>query len=342
MSITLTEEKKESKLSGAQKAAVLLVSVGVESASKVLRHLDDSEVEAITLEIAKLKNVSGDTVEEVLQEYHDMNLAQKYVAQGGLNFAREVLVEALGPERAEEVLARIEATMEVSAFYLLQTVETGQLINFIQNEHPQTAALIIAHLKPRKAADIISELPPELQTEIIYRLATMGKTSPELISDIEEIIRQQMGAVFGTNLSNTGGVDAVVEILNAVSRTAERNILEAIQERDPELAAKIKSRMFVFDDLINLSDRDLQRVLTEVEQNDLILALKATSPKLKEKILKNVSERAAAMIQEELELLGPVRIRDVEQAQQRILEVVHQLAEQEEITLSRGNDDLLI
>ncbi len=337
-----TAKQQDFELTGPEKAAILLISMGVETASGVLRYLTDSEVEQISLEIARMRNVPANIVEQVLREFNHLTMARQYVAQGGLRIARELLMQTLGPERAEEVLSRIEATIEVSAFHLLQTVETSQLINFIQNEHPQTAALILAHLKPKKAADIIAELPPDMQTEIMYRLATMGKTSPELLRDIEEVIRQQMGAVFGTTLSTSGGIDTVVSILNAVNKTTERNILEALQERDVELAAQIKSKMFVFDDLINLTDRDLQVVLTEVDQNDLVLALKAASPELKEKILRNVSERAAAIIEEELELLGPVRVSDVEQAQQRILEVVQRLEEQEEITISRGNEDLIV
>ncbi len=243
--------------------------------------------------------------------------------------------------------------MEVSAFHLLQTVETSQLTNFLQNEHPQTAALILSRLNPRKSADIVNGLAPEQQTEIIYRLATMGKTSPELLRDIEDVIRgqmlrelrsvrQQIGSVFGAELSDSGGVEKVAEILNNTGRDAERNIIDSLRERDPDLATSIKDLMFVFDDLVFLSDRDLQRLLVEIEQKDLAFALKATSDRLKERLLKNVSERAAAMIQEEMELLGPVRVRDVEDAQRRIIEIAHQLEEQEEITMSRSGDDVLV
>ncbi len=326
-------------LSGAKKAAILLVSIGTEAASAVLRALPAEEVERISIEIAKLRNVSSDLVETVLFEYRDMTMAHDYVTQGGITFAREALQNALGPRRAEEIIMKIEAAMQVSAFHLLQTVETSQLANFLKNEHPQTAALILANLNPRKAADIIGHFDQELQNEIMYRLATMGKTSPELLRDIEEVIRDQIGSVIGTELSMQGGIEKVAEILNGISRTAERNIMEGIRERDPELANSVKGLMFVFDDLINVNERDLQRLLVEVEQKDLVLALKGASPDLQEKMLKNVSERAAAMIQEEIELMGQVRVRDVEEAQRRILEVAQNLEEQEEITLSRTKDD---
>lgn len=330
------------KLRGAQKAAVLMIAMGTDVASAVLQSLPDEEVEAISIEIAKLKNVSSDIVEGVLIEFRDMGFAADYIAQGGVMFAREALEAALGPRRAEEIMMKVEAAMEVSAFHLLQTVETGQLTNFLQNEHPQTAALILSHLNPRKAADIISGLTPELQSSILYRVATMGKTSPELLRDIEEVIRQQIGSLFGTELSMTGGVEAVAEILNNTSRGAERNIMETIRERNPDLANSIKGLMFVFDDLVNVTDRDMQRILKEVEQRDLVLALKATSEALKKKILANVSERAAEMIKEELELMGPVRIQDVEEAQRSIIEIAQTLEEQEEITLSRSAQDVLL
>ncbi len=329
-------------MTGAQKAAVLLVTLGPEAASSVLKTMRDDEVEKITIEIARLRNISSDVIEAVLVEYRDLTMAHDYMAQGGVSFARDALQAALGGRRAEEVMMRVEAAMEVSAFHLLQTVETSQLTNFLQNEHPQTAALILAHLNPRKAADIIGTLDNDHQHEIMYRLGTMGKTSPELLRDIEDVIRQQIGSVIGTELSATGGVEAVATILNSTTRQAERSIMEAIRSRDPELALQIKALMFVFDDLVHVSDRDLQRVLIEVDQKDLALSLKAASQELKDKLLRNVSERAAEMIQEEVELLGPARVSDVDEAQRRIVETAQQLEEQEEIVLSRTSEDSFV
>ena len=330
-------------LTGAEKAAILLVALGMEAAGKVLKSMHYDEVEKISIEMAKLRNVSSDMVESVLVEFRHMGIAQDYVARGGVAFAREVLEEALGPRQTEEIMTRVEAAIEKSGFHLLQTVETSQLTNFLQNEHPQTVALILAHLNPRKAADIVSGLPLELRNNIMYRLATMGKTAPELLRDIEEVVRQQVGLLFGTNLSATGGIRSVAPILNNTSRRAEHSILEFIHSENPELAVSIKSLMFVFDDLVHLSDQDIQRLLKEVEQKDVALALKATAEELKEKFLGNVSERAAQMLQEEMELMGPVRVSDVEEAQRRIVEAAHQLEEQEEIVLSRsGDQDMLL
>ncbi len=338
----LPKDLTPENMTGAQKAAVLLVALGAEVASDVLKTMRDDEVERVTIEIARLRNVSSDVIEAALVEYRELTMAHDYVTQGGVSFARDALRAALGSRRAEEVMMRVEAAMEVSAFHLLQTVETSQISNFLQNEHPQTAALILAHLNPQKAAEIISTLEADHQHEIMFRLGTMGKTSPELLRDIEDVIRQQIGSVIGAELSATGGIEAVATILNSTTRQAETSIMDAMRDRDPELAAQIKALMFVFDDLLNVSDRDMQRILIEVDQKELALALKAASPELKEKLLNNVSERAAEMIKEEVELLGPARVNDVYDAQRRIVEVAQELEDKEEIVLSRTADDVFV
>ena len=330
------------KLTGAQKAATLLIALGVETAGQILRKMDDDDVEKVSIEIARLRNVSSDLVEGVLLEYRDMAMARDYIGQGGVPYARDVLQTALGPRRADEIMMRVEAAMEVSAFHLLQTVETFQLTSFLQKEHPQTAALILAHLNPRKAADIVSSLPFELKNEVMYRLATMGKTSPEMLNDIEDVIRNQLGSLIGAEMSVTGGAGQVAEILNLTSRAAERSILDNIRERSDELATSIKALMFVFDDLQGVSAPDLQRLLMDVDQRDLALSLKTVSDELKEKILRNVSERVAVALNEEIDLLGRVRVSDVDEAQQRILEVAQQLEADEEIVLSRSDEDAVI
>ena len=292
-------------LTGPQRAAALLILLGTEAASKVLGFLASEEVEKITVEIARFKNLPSEVVDAILVDFRDTAVARAYVTQGGLPYAREVLLNSIGPERAEEVLMRVEAAMEVSAFHLLQAVEIEQLLSFIEHEHPQTAALILAHLNPRKAAEILSHLPQERQTEVVVRLATMEKTSPELLRDIEEVIREQIGSVFGGEVSTSGGAGRVAEILNSAPRSTERAVMDALREQDALLASTVKSLMFVFDDLLHIGDRDLQRLLMESEQQDLVLALKGAPEALKTKVLENVSERVAQTIQEELELMGP-------------------------------------
>lgn len=331
-----------SDLTGTQKAAVLLIALGVEEASDVLKELGDHEVEAISIEIARMRNVPSEVVEEVLQEYRELAMAQDYIAQGGVDFARETLEEALGPRRAEDIIMNVEAAMEVSAFHLLQTVETDQLTNFLQNEHPQTAALILSHLNSMKAGDIIGEFDEGLQGEILYRLATISKTSPEMLNEIENVIRDQLGSVFGSSdLSYSGGAEKVADILNSVSRSTERNVLDEIEERDPELHEAIRRLMFVFEDLTSVHDRDLQRLLTEVDQEDLTLALKAAPDELKEQVLNNVSQRVADGIREELELMGPVRVAEVEEAQRSILDTAQRLESEGEIQLSRSTEEMI-
>jgi flagellar motor switch protein FliG len=329
-------------LTGAQKAATLLIALGVDTASEVLRHLDDPEVERVSIEVARLRNASSDLVEEVLVEFRDTARARAYIAQGGVEYARDILNEALGSHRADEIMMRVEAAMEVSAFHLLQTVETAQLTNFLRREHPQTAALILAHLNPRKAADIISGLEEDLQNEILYRLATMGNTSPEMVNDIEEVIRNQLGSVIGAEVSATGGIEQVAEILNTTSRSSEQSILDSIRDRDESLASSIKGLMFVFDDLVHIDGADLQKVLMEVEQSDLALALKAASGELQEKVMNNVSDRVAESLEEEIDLLGRVRVSEVDEAQHRILEQAQELEAKEEIVLSRNAEEALI
>ncbi len=325
-----------------QKVALILIAMGIERASKVMQEFSDKEVEEISIEIARLQNIPVNTLNETIVEFYEMMMANQYIVQGGLGYARSVLEKAWGSKKAEEVLKKVEAATEVSAFYLLQTVDDKQLLNFLQNEHPQTAALILANLKPQQAASILSELPEEYQYEIAYRVATMEKTAPDLIEDIEYVLREQLGNVFGSGLSKTGGVGTVAEILNSVSRSSEKNILGSLRERDENLASEITNLMFLFEDIGHLSTAVVQRILQEVDSKTLAMALKATSNDLKEMIFKNMSERASAMLKEELEYLGPVRLKDVENAQKDILDIARRLEEQGEIILSRGEEEELI
>ncbi len=325
-----------------QKVALLLVALGVEKASLLLKNMKESEIEKISIEIAKMQNIPADWLSTAIEEFYELMMANQFIVQGGVDFTKELLEKAWGKKKAEEIIKKVEAETEVSAFYLLQTVDDKQLLNFLQNEHPQTAALILANLKPKQAAAIISELPEDYQYEIAYRIATMERTSPELIEDIEKVLRDQLGTVFGGNLSKTGGVETVAEILNSVNRTSEKNILTHLRERDPRLVEEITELMFMFEDLVHLPPATIQRILKEVDSKTLALALKATSNELKEKIYENMSERAANMLKEELDYLGPVRIKDVEQAQKEILEIARRLEEQGEIMLVRGEDEQLI
>lgn len=325
------------EMTGVRRAAVLLISLGLEAAAKVLPLLKDDEMEAVSVEITRLKNVPGEQVEAVLTEYRDLSLAREYVGQGGPVFAQQMLRAALGGDRADEVLMKVEAAIEVSAFHLLHTVESGRLVEFLHGEHPQTTALILTQLNPRKAAELVGKLGPEVQAEVVYRIATMAPPSPEVLREVEEVVRQQIGAVFGTATTAGGGAGRVAEILNSAARSTERAVMEALRFRAPDLAASVKALMFVFDDLVHLDARDLQKLLMEVEQQDLVLALKASSEEFRQRVFQNVSERVAQVVQEELELLGHVRVSEVDEAQARVLTVASDLEERGEITLVRGH-----
>ncbi len=340
----MVEQNKYSinRVNPIQKAAMILLAMGVQNAAQVMKNLSENEVEKVTVEIARLRDVPASTIGSVIEEYYEMMMANDYIAEGGMEFAKQMLESAWGHKKADDVLKRVEAATEVSAFYLLQTVDDKQLLNFLQNEHPQTAALILANLKSVQAANVLSELPQENQTEIAYRLATMEKTSPELIEDIETVLRDQMGTVFGGDLSNTGGAGSVAEILNSTSQTAEKNILDVIRKRDPELADEITSLMFIFEDILTLTNDAVQKIVKEIDSKILALALKSISDELKEKILNNMSERGAEMLQDELQYLKNVRVKDVEQAQKQILDIVHSLEESGDIVISRGEEEEII
>jgi len=325
-----------------QKVALILIAMGTQNASEVMKNLNEREVERITIAIARMRDVPAEILGAAIEEYYQILMADQYIVEGGLDYAKAVLEKAWGHKKAEELIKRVEAATEVSAFYLLQTVDDKQLLNFIQNEHPQTSALILANLKAQHAASILSELPEENQSEIAYRLATMEKTSPELVEDVESVLREQVGSVFGGDLSKTGGVETVAEILNSTSRAAEKNILESLRNHNQELADEIKSLMFLFEDIIGLADTAIQHIIKEIDSKSLATALKATSEELRKKFYNNMTERASEMLQDELQYLGPVRVRDVETAQKQILDVIHQLEESGDIVIGRGEEEDII
>ncbi len=338
----MENENKVQELPGIKQAALVIVAMGSEAASIVMKSFSDSEIEKLTVQIAQLKDISAEQINDTIDEYYQAMQASDYIVAGGLDYAREVLEAAYGHKKAEEILQKVEATTEVSAFYLLQTVDDRQLLNFLQNEHPQTTALILANLKAPQAAAILSELPESQQAEIAYRLATMEKTSPELIREIELALRDQIGSVFGGEMSTTGGPEAVAEILNSTSRSAEKNILTSLKERDPKMAEEVTNLMFMFEDIYKLSDATIQRIVREVESKTLAMALKATTPELKEKVLRNMSERAAEMLKDELQFLGPVRVKEVENSQKMIIDVVRELEDSGEISLKTTDEEEII
>ncbi|WP_415874674.1 flagellar motor switch protein FliG [Clostridium sp.] len=334
---------KENKLTGVQKAAILFITLGPEVASGIIKRMTDSEIQKITYEIANITSVKQEQRAEILREFVEMNKAKDYILEGGFEYAKTLLGKALGSQRAEEILEKVsEATQQYRPFAIARKADAHQLLNVISNEHPQTIALILCYLQPDKAGQIIGELPEDIQTEVAFRIASMDNTSPMVIKEIEKVLNSKLSSVVRTDMTTIGGVDTLVDILNQVDRTTEKNITEGLEREDPDLAEKIKQSMFVFDDIITLDDVSIQRVLREVESKDLALALKGCSEEVANCIFRNQSKRAAASLKEDIEFLGPVRLMDVEKAQQKIVSIIRRLEDAGEIILSRGGEDAII
>ncbi len=335
----MAEQLKAANLNGAQKVAIFFIAIGLDNAVPILKRLDDFETEQVTVEIAKLKNLPSKVVSDVLKEFYEMMMADKYVTQGGSSYAKEMLENAFGLDKAKRLMKKVKAATEVSGFKLLQSIHPSELLNYLQKEHPQTIALILANMKYHQAAGILSELSTDLQGEVALRLATMGKTSPDLLQEIEEALTAQMGGNISTHQSMGGGVKALAEILNSTSRGVEQTIMEILIQKDPELATEIKNLMFVFEDLVRLRDRDIQKILKSVDTKSLSLSLKVASEDLKQKIFGNMSQQAVEALKEEIEFLGPVRLREVEEAQVSIVEQVREMENRGEIVLTRSQQE---
>ena len=330
------------KLSGKQKAAVLLLSLGDSIAAEIIKSLREDEVEQIFFEIASLGKVSDEMITQVSQEFYDISLASGYINYGDIEHARDLLEKALGAEKAGGMIKNLTASLRVRPFDFARKADPAHLINYIQDENPQTIALILAHLDPEQAAILISELEPDKQAEVAYRMAVMDSTSPRIIREVEQVLEKQLSAVVTRDYTSSGGVKAVVEILNRVDRATEKKIIEDLEDRDSDLAEQVKKLLFVFEDIVQLDDRYVQIVLREVDTHDLAMALKGATDSLSHKIEHNISKRAADNLKEEIQFLGPVRIRDVEDAQQKIVSVIRVLEDQGQIIISRGDDSQLV
>lgn len=329
---------------GPKKAAIVLVALGTKASSEIFKNLDEREVELLTTEIARLENVSADIREAVLEEFHTLAMAHQFISQGGVEYAREILEKAVGSRKAKEILDKVQQSIRTTGFNLLENVDPKQLVNFIQKEHPQTIALLLAHMEPNNAAPIISALPQELQVDVATRIATMESISPDTLDQVEEVLIDQVKALFGGDVSEIGGVKAVAEMLNSVDRGSEKNILGNLERENPELATEIKNLMFVFEDVMLLDDRSMQRVLKEIDTKELAMALKGASEELQDKFFRNMSSRASEMIKDDMEFMGPIRLKDVEEVQQRIVDVIRRLEEDGEIIISGrgGEEDIVV
>ncbi|MDP4177064.1 MAG: flagellar motor switch protein FliG [Bacillota bacterium] len=334
---------KNTKLSGVQKAAILFITLGPDASAAIIKKLPEQEIQKITYEIANISQVKSDQKEEILGEFIEMNKAKDFILEGGLEYAKNLLGKALGVQRAKDILEKVtEATQQYRPFAIARKADAHQLLNIISNEHPQTIALVLCYLQSDKAGQIISALPEEIQAEVAYRIATMSNTSPVVVKEIEKILDSKLSSVVRSDMTTLGGLQTLVDILNMVDRGTEKNITESLEKENAELAEKVKESMFVFEDIITLDDVSIQRILREVDTKELALALKGCSEEVANSIFRNQSKRASASLKEDMEFLGPVRLIDVEKAQQKIVSIIRRLDEAGEIVVSRGGEDAIV
>ena len=334
--------KGDTGISGVQKAAVLLIALGPEKSSQIFKHLKEDEIEELTLEIANTRSVTPQLKEDIISEFYEICLAQQYIAEGGIGYAKELLEKALGEQKALDVISKLTTSLQVKPFEFVRKADASQILNFIQDEHPQTIALILSYLSAQQAALVMSALPPDRQADVAKRVATMDRTSPDVIKEVERVLETKLSSLVNQDYTVIGGVDAIVEILNAVDRGTEKHIMETLEIEDPELADEIRKKMFVFEDILLLDDRAIQRVLRDVDNNDLAVALKGSTEQVQNAIFNNLSKRLAAMIKEDMEFMGPVRMKDVEEAQQKIVNIIRKLEDSAEIIISRGGGDEIV
>ncbi len=328
-------------LSGTQKAAILLVAIGTDAASQILRNMSQEDVERITKEISRLRNIPSKVINEVVNEYYKMILAQNYISEGGTKYAEQLLEKAMGKEQSALLLKKLENLdkEQPKGFKRLQAVSVDQIVNFLQKEHPQTIAVVLAHMDTQKAAKIFEELPADLQVDVAYRIARLDQIAPDLVEEVENYLESHFRGQFGQGFGDVDGERVVADLLNMAGKITEKSVMEGLVKIDPDLATEIKNLMFTFDDLILVDDRSIQKILKEVDTKELSIALKGASEEVKEKIFRNMSERAANMLREEMEYLGPLRVKDVEEAQKRILAIVSNLEESGDIVIHREGSE---
>ena len=329
-------------LNGRQKAAIFLVSLGSELSAEIFKHLREDEIETLTFEIARLDQIDAEFKDAILEEFQEMMTAQNFITSGGIDYARELLEKSLGSQKAIDIINRLTSSLQVRPFDFIRRTDPAHLLNFIQQEHPQTIALILAYLDPGKASVILQNLPVEIQSDVARRIATMDRTSPDVLREVERVLEKKLSTLSSEDYTAAGGVESIVEILNLVDRSSEKSIIESLEEDDAELAEEIKKRMFVFEDIVLLDDRAIQRVLREVDSQELSKALKSVDVEVQDKVFKNMSKRAAAMLKEDMEFMGPVRLKDVEDAQQKIVASIRRLEDSGEIVIARSGEDELV
>ncbi len=331
-------DKSTPQIKGVQKAALLMVALDVETAAEVFKFLDTTDVEMISAEISQVKNTPSRTVDQVLTEFYNMVTAREYMLEGGIEYAQSILEKSFGLAKAAEIIEKVKNLTTLKGFDVLKKADSAQLISFLNKEHPQTIALILSHLNPDQTASALKEMPESLRAEVAYRIATLGKVSPQTLKRIEKVVDEMAGLTISQSIKKLGGPQTLASILNRSSISMSKEVLEKIEEIDASVAAEVQRLMLLFEDLIHMHDKDLQKVLQNIERKDLVLALKTADEKLKNKIFSNMSERASDLLKEELQYMGMVKLKEVEAAQARIMETVKTMEENGEISLNiRGN-----
>jgi flagellar motor switch protein FliG len=337
-----TKKKGNKEFTGRQKAAIFLVTIGSEISAEIFKYLREDEIETLTFEIARLETIEPDQKDAILAEFQELMMANQFISTGGIDYARELLEKSLGSQKAIDIINRLTSSLQVRPFDFIRRTDPAHLLNFIQQEHPQTIALILAYLEPNKASIILQNLPHEVQSDVARRIATMDRTSPEVLREVERVLEKKLSTLSSEDYTTAGGVESIVEILNLVDRASEKQIIEALEDEDPELAEEIKKRMFVFEDIVMLDDRAIQKVMREVDSQELAKALKSVDTEVQDKIFRNMSKRAAGMLKEDMEYMGPVRLKDVEEAQQKIVSIIRHLEDTGEIVVARSGEDELV
>ncbi|MCL2215077.1 MAG: flagellar motor switch protein FliG [Treponema sp.] len=337
-----SKKKGVKDYTGRQKAAIFLVTIGSEISSEIFKFLREDEIETLTFEIARLETIDAEQKDAILNEFQELMQASQFISTGGIDYARELLEKSLGSQKAIDIINRLTSSLQVRPFDFIRRTDPAHLLNFIQQEHPQTIALILAYLEPNKASIILQNLPNEVQSDVARRIATMDRTSPEVLREVERVLEKKLSSLSSEDYTAAGGVESIVEILNLVDRASEKQIIEALEDEDPELAEEIKKRMFVFEDIVMLDDRAIQKVMREVDSQELAKALKSVDSEVQDKIFKNMSKRAAGMLKEDMEYMGPVRLKDVEEAQQKIVSIIRHLEDTGEIVVARAGEDELV
>ncbi|MFW6139438.1 MAG: flagellar motor switch protein FliG [Spirochaetota bacterium] len=337
-----TTQSSKKTLNGRQKAAIFLVTLGSEVSAEIFKHLREDEIEQLTFEIARQEAVDPSDRDKVLTEFQELMMAQDFISSGGIDYARDLLERALGSQKAIDIINRLTSSLQVRPFDFIRRTDPSHLLNFIQGEHPQTIALILSYLEPNKSSIILGSLPEDVQADVAKRIATMDRTSPDVLREVERVLEKKLSTLASEDYTVAGGVGSIVDILNLVDRSTEKTIIESLEEEDPELAEEIKKRMFIFDDIVLLDDRAVQKVLREVDTSDLAKALKGVDSEVQDKIFRNMSKRASSLLKEDMEFMGPVRLKDVEEAQQKIVGIIRKLEEAGEIVVARAGEDELV